>query len=100
MARRGSAGGSFDTLGWLFRDLRDGPLLAKALFDLDVPEFAETRARIGCVAEEFIGDCEPNVRQGFADWQTAFSRTRRGDCFAGYRILGRGNGYLCADSGA
>jgi len=61
--------GSFDTLGWLFRDLRDGPLLARALFDLDVPEFAETRARIGCAGEEFIQDCEPNVRGGFVGWQ-------------------------------
>ncbi len=26
---------SFDTLGWLFRDLRDGPALAAALFGLD-----------------------------------------------------------------
>src|SRR5271154_7638739 len=53
---------SFDTLGWLFRDLRDGPLLARALFDLEAPKFAETRVRIGCTAEEFIGDCEPNAR--------------------------------------
>jgi Asp-tRNA(Asn)/Glu-tRNA(Gln) amidotransferase A subunit family amidase len=61
--------GSFDTLGWLFRDLCDGPLLARALFDLDVPELAASRVRIGCVAEGFIGDCEPNVREGFALWQ-------------------------------
>lgn len=61
--------GSFDTLGWLFRDLRDGPLLAHALFDLDVPESSETRVRIGCAAEDFIQDCEPNVRGGFVGWQ-------------------------------
>ena len=65
--------GSFDTLGWLFRDLRDGPLLARALFDLEVPnevpDFAETRVRIGCAAEEFMQDCEPNVRGGFVGWQ-------------------------------
>jgi Asp-tRNA(Asn)/Glu-tRNA(Gln) amidotransferase A subunit family amidase len=54
--------GSFDTLGWLFRDLCDGPLLANALFDLQPPKFAETRVRIGCAAEQFIGDCEPNAR--------------------------------------
>jgi len=62
--------GSFDTLGWLFRDLRDGPFLARALFDLEVPEFNETRVRIGCVTEEFIQDSEPNVRGGFAGWQS------------------------------
>src|SRR5580698_1667894 len=28
---------SFDTLGWLFRDVRDAPLLAEALFGLSVP---------------------------------------------------------------
>src|SRR5271163_1216419 len=65
--------GSFDTLGWLFRDLRDAPLLARALFALkmpdEVPEFAEARVRIGCVADEFIRDCEPNVRAGFLGWQ-------------------------------
>jgi Asp-tRNA(Asn)/Glu-tRNA(Gln) amidotransferase A subunit family amidase len=60
---------SFDTLGWLFRDLRDGPLLAEALFDLEVPEVAETRLRIGYAADEFITDCEPNVRAGFLGWQ-------------------------------
>ena len=36
--RRGRAAGiwlsSFDTLGWLFRDLRDGPVLAAALLDV------------------------------------------------------------------
>src|SRR5271156_105062 len=61
--------GSFDTLGWLFRDLWDGPLLARALFDLDVPEFAETRARIGGAGGEVIRDCEPNVRGGVVGWQ-------------------------------
>src|SRR5271163_4976545 len=45
---------SFDTLGWLFRDLRDGPLLANGLFDLQSAKFAETRVRIGCAAEEFV----------------------------------------------
>src|ERR1700719_202272 len=50
---------SFDTLGWLFRDLRDAPLLAAALFELDVPSAAETTVRIGVVAREFLADCEP-----------------------------------------
>jgi Asp-tRNA(Asn)/Glu-tRNA(Gln) amidotransferase A subunit family amidase len=61
--------GSFDTLGWLFRDLRDAPLLAWALFDLEVPEFAETRVRIGYADEKFVSDCEPNARDGFTGWQ-------------------------------
>jgi Asp-tRNA(Asn)/Glu-tRNA(Gln) amidotransferase A subunit family amidase len=57
---------SFDTLGWLYRDLSDGPLLGKALFDLQVPMTLGSRARIGCVAPEFIADCDPNVLAGFA----------------------------------
>ncbi len=61
--------GSFDTLGWLFRDLRDGPLLANALFDLPPPESGATRVRIGCASEEFIADCEPNAGDGFTGWQ-------------------------------
>ena len=60
---------SFDTLGWLFRDLRDAPLLAQALFGLDVPPMAQTHVRIGCVAAEFLQDCEPPVLDAFARWQ-------------------------------
>jgi Asp-tRNA(Asn)/Glu-tRNA(Gln) amidotransferase A subunit family amidase len=60
---------SFDTLGWLFRDLRDAPLLAEALFGLRVPSAAETRVRIACVSGDFLRDCEPGVLEGFAQWQ-------------------------------
>jgi Asp-tRNA(Asn)/Glu-tRNA(Gln) amidotransferase A subunit family amidase len=60
---------SFDTLGWLFRDLRDVPLLAKALFGLDSSREVDPRVRIGCAAPEFTTDSDLNVRQGFAAWQ-------------------------------
>jgi Asp-tRNA(Asn)/Glu-tRNA(Gln) amidotransferase A subunit family amidase len=60
---------SFDTLGWLFRDLRDAPLFAAALFDLDVPATVETTVRIGVVGREFLNDCEPVVNDCFARWQ-------------------------------
>lgn len=60
---------SFDTLGWLFKDLRDAPLLAEALFGLEVPASAKMRARIGCVGAEFLHDCEPAVLEGLARWQ-------------------------------
>ncbi len=60
---------SFDTLGWLFRDLRDAPLLGAALFDLAVPAAVETKVRIGVVAREFLDDCEPVVSDCFALWQ-------------------------------
>lgn len=55
---------SFDTLGWIFRDLRDGPLLAQALFGL-APVAAAANVRIGCVPSEFIHDCAPEVSQAF-----------------------------------
>jgi Asp-tRNA(Asn)/Glu-tRNA(Gln) amidotransferase A subunit family amidase len=60
---------SFDTLGWLFRDLRDAPLLAEALFGLSVPRAAETNVRIGRVSDDFLRDCEPAVLAGFAHWR-------------------------------
>ena len=60
---------SFDTLGWLFRDLRDAPLLASALFDLQVPAAVDMNVRVGCVADEFLHDCEPIVLAGFALWR-------------------------------
>jgi len=60
---------SFDTLGWLFQDLRDAPLLGAALFDLAVPAGVETKVRIGVVAKEFLSDCDPVVGTAFTLWQ-------------------------------
>jgi len=61
---------SFDTIGWLFRDLRDAPLLANAL--LDVPRLthsADHTVKIGAVAEAFLHDCETPVLRAFDDFQ-------------------------------
>ncbi|XWK70760.1 amidase family protein [Tunturiibacter gelidiferens] len=59
---------SFDTLGLLFRDLRDGPALASAIYDIpSVP--APTQLRIGYVGDEFTHDCEPEVLSAFAAWK-------------------------------
>jgi aspartyl-tRNA(Asn)/glutamyl-tRNA(Gln) amidotransferase subunit A len=71
---------SFDTLGWLFRDLRDAPLLAEALFGLSVPRATETTVRIGCVSDDFLRDCEPAVLAGFAGWREKLEK-------AGARIV-------------
>ncbi len=60
---------SFDTLGWLFRDLRDAPLLASALFGLSVPPAVDMNVRIGCVADDLLRDCEALVLAGFAHWR-------------------------------
>jgi aspartyl-tRNA(Asn)/glutamyl-tRNA(Gln) amidotransferase subunit A len=64
---------SFDTLGWLFRDLRDAALLGAALFELDVPATAETNVRIGVAAKPFLHDCEPQVFNGLLQWQERLS---------------------------
>jgi Asp-tRNA(Asn)/Glu-tRNA(Gln) amidotransferase A subunit family amidase len=60
---------SFDTLGWLFRDLRDLPLLAEALFDLRLPPASQSQVRIGCVQPNFLHDCETVVLDSFEKWQ-------------------------------
>jgi Asp-tRNA(Asn)/Glu-tRNA(Gln) amidotransferase A subunit family amidase len=64
---------SFDTLGWLFRDVRDAPLLAEALFDLRVPTESNMRVRIACVHPDFLHDCEAGVLDSFAGWQRRMS---------------------------
>jgi Asp-tRNA(Asn)/Glu-tRNA(Gln) amidotransferase A subunit family amidase len=63
---------AFDTLGWLFQDLSDGPLLASALFGLQFSSAdsanGQRKIRIGVVASEFVHDAEPVVTQGVAHW--------------------------------
>jgi len=56
---------SFDTFGWLYRDLRDGPLLAQALFGIApvaAPELSAVRVGVPC--PEFLRDCEADVLAG------------------------------------
>jgi Asp-tRNA(Asn)/Glu-tRNA(Gln) amidotransferase A subunit family amidase len=60
---------SFDTLGWLFRDLRDAPVLAEALFDIRLPPTAQMRVRIGSVHPDFTRDCTTTVLEGLTNWQ-------------------------------
>ncbi|WP_158794562.1 amidase [Granulicella sp. L60] len=59
---------SFDTLGLLFRDLRDAPALANAIFDIPSAP-TPTRPRIGCVGEAFLHDCEPEVLEAYTAWK-------------------------------
>jgi aspartyl-tRNA(Asn)/glutamyl-tRNA(Gln) amidotransferase subunit A len=64
---------SFDTLGWLFRDLRDGPALAAAL--LDVPVVAAPQGvTIAAVGEAYLHDCEPAVLEMYRGRQTELLR--------------------------
>ncbi len=55
---------TFDTIGCFFRDLRDGPALAQAIFSLAPAEPPQT-VRIGAVAPDFLSDCGPEVLSAF-----------------------------------
>src|SRR5438046_2164348 len=62
---------TFDTLGWIFQDLRDAPLLAEALFGLKVPaepnpSETNVQVRVGAMAPEFLHDCDASVLSAFA----------------------------------
>jgi Asp-tRNA(Asn)/Glu-tRNA(Gln) amidotransferase A subunit family amidase len=59
---------SFDTLGLLFRDLRDGPALANAIYDIPAAP-TPTQLRIGYAGDDFTHDCEPEVLSAFAAWK-------------------------------
>jgi Asp-tRNA(Asn)/Glu-tRNA(Gln) amidotransferase A subunit family amidase len=62
--------GSFDTLGWLYRDLRDGPLLGRALFDLPIaaaPTIKELR--IGTPDPSLLEDCDGDVLEALRSWE-------------------------------
>lgn len=55
---------TFDTLGILFRNLRDAPFLAEAIFDI-TPVAPPTTIRIGYVTNSFLYDCEPAVLEAY-----------------------------------
>jgi Asp-tRNA(Asn)/Glu-tRNA(Gln) amidotransferase A subunit family amidase len=66
---------SFDTLGWLYRDLGDGPSLGAALFGLPQADAPELRGlRLGIVDAEFLHDCEDEVMASLEEWQARFLR--------------------------
>ncbi len=63
---------SFDTLGWLYRDLADGPLLARALFDLpELPAPGFKTLRFGVPDDGFLQECSAEVLETLHLWQTA-----------------------------
>jgi Asp-tRNA(Asn)/Glu-tRNA(Gln) amidotransferase A subunit family amidase len=65
---------SFDTIGLLFRDLRDGPALAAALFGLEQVAPPEN-VGIAAVGESFLHDCEPAVLEVYRDCKTELRRS-------------------------
>ncbi|WP_446744035.1 amidase [Silvibacterium acidisoli] len=52
---------SFDTIGWLCRDLRDLPRLAQAVFELPAPTPNDNPIVVGRVSGALLNDCEPSV---------------------------------------
>jgi aspartyl-tRNA(Asn)/glutamyl-tRNA(Gln) amidotransferase subunit A len=56
---------SFDTIGWLYRSLEDGPWLARALFDLPDGDSVWQHPRVAVVGPEFLFDCEQGVLEGY-----------------------------------
>jgi Asp-tRNA(Asn)/Glu-tRNA(Gln) amidotransferase A subunit family amidase len=54
---------SFDTFGWLFRDLEDAPILA-SLFSPDGPVSTCKFSRFAVIDESFLHDCEPEIVAG------------------------------------
>ena len=77
---------SFDTLGWLFRDLRDGPALAAALLGVK-PVAAPKDVIIAAVGAPFLDDCEPAVLAMYDGWQDSCAG-RRADRDVRARLLG------------
>jgi aspartyl-tRNA(Asn)/glutamyl-tRNA(Gln) amidotransferase subunit A len=63
---------SFDTIGCIFRDLRDGPLLASALFGFHASPLRRA-ARIGIPSLPFLADCEPEVTDSLQRWHEALA---------------------------
>ena len=51
---------SFDTMGFLFRDLEDAPLLA-TVFAPDQGVSSRSLTRFAVVDDSFLGDCEPEI---------------------------------------
>lgn len=60
---------AFDTIGWLFRDLRDALLLAETLFDLPPVRRLPSRLRIGVLAGPQLDECDAIVQQSMHDWE-------------------------------
>ncbi len=55
---------SFDTMGWLFRDLRDAPLLAAPFAPAETAP-AASFTRFAYLTGSLLQDCEPQVVDGF-----------------------------------
>jgi Asp-tRNA(Asn)/Glu-tRNA(Gln) amidotransferase A subunit family amidase len=59
---------TFDTIGLLFRDLRDAPAFASAIFDI-APGPSPTKIRIGYAGNDFVHDCDPAALTAYEAWK-------------------------------
>ena len=55
---------SFDTMGWLFRDVEDAPLLAELFASSETGAIREFN-QFGVIDNFFLHDCEPEIVAGF-----------------------------------
>ena len=63
---------SFDTIGFLFRHLKDVQLLGKAILDIPSESDAGGTVRIGIVNPTFYADTEPEIVAGLQQWKERF----------------------------
>ena len=60
---------TFDTLGILFRDLRDAPALANSIFGIALLPPPASAMHIGFAGDDFVHDCEPEVLAAYNAWK-------------------------------
>ena len=65
---------SFDTIGWLCRDLRDLPLLAQALFSLSVVTPNSSTTRVSVLSGSLAEDCDAPVLASMSEWEERIVR--------------------------
>jgi aspartyl-tRNA(Asn)/glutamyl-tRNA(Gln) amidotransferase subunit A len=64
---------TFDTVGWLYRNLADGPLLGHALLGLPIADPPSMDGlRIGIPNSSFMQDCDPEVLTSLELWRSRF----------------------------
>ncbi len=57
---------SFDTLGWLFADLEEAPLLGSFFAERE-PVHIRACVQFATVGDDFLYDCEPEIRAGYRE---------------------------------
>jgi Asp-tRNA(Asn)/Glu-tRNA(Gln) amidotransferase A subunit family amidase len=63
---------SFDTIGFLFRHLKDVQLLGKAILDIPREPDPGGTMRIGLINPSFYSDAEPEITAGLQKWKGRF----------------------------